>query len=166
MEEKRKSRNIPIQDYISILQLEYLSYLVRSRIYRSPFKEKYEEFCKKKQETIKTITLKVGRASIFTDEHIRDKYIEEFFNEKGLPNLQYRDDYQKSVLSIHDKKSYFSPGTWVEYEGRQHFISRNMCYKDENLPDMICIKQSPDLPWIKVDIDEVTRTDYLKLVEL
>ncbi|MCK9543946.1 MAG: hypothetical protein M0R03_18150 [Novosphingobium sp.] len=165
MEEKRKSRNIPIQDYISILQLEYLSYMLRSKIYRSPFKEKYIDFCEKKKETIKTITLKVGRASIFTDDHIKQKYADEFFNNAGLPNFQYRDDYQRGVLGIHDKKSFFSVGTRVEFDGREYYVSRNLCYKDDNMPDMLCIQQSPDVPWIRVCVNDVRRIDQFDLIE-
>jgi hypothetical protein len=162
MEEKRKSRSIPIQEYISILQLEYLSYLVRSNLFEEPFASKYKEFCDKKESTIKSFALKEGRPCIFNNDHIKQKYIEEFFGESGLPNFKYRDEYQKENIGFYDKKYFFKEGVVVIYEGEEWVIDRNMCYRD-NSCNLISIKQKGK-PWKKVDISEVTRKDYLLLI--
>ena len=164
MEEKRKSRDIPMQEYISILQLEYLSYLIRSKVFEEPFASKYQEFCNKKKETIESFSLREGRPCIFNSENIKEKYVKEFFAKdgKGLPNFKYRDEYQKEYIGFYDKKYFFKEGVVVIYEGEEWFIDRNMCYRD-NSSTLISIKQEGK-PWKKVDISEVIRKDYLNLI--
>lgn len=164
MEEKRKSRSIPLQEYISRLQLEYLSYFIRSKIFEQPFNEKYSEFCKKKKETIEGFSLKNGRPCIFNDDNIRNKYIKEFFGDGfGLPLFQYRDEYQKQNIGFYDKKYYFPEGIIVMYNNEEYTIHKNICRRSEEFEDSILIKKDEKSPWIKVPIKLVMRKDYLNL---
>lgn len=163
MEEKRKSRNIPLQEYIPILQLEYLSYKVRSELYEAPFNEKYREFCKKKEETIRSFALKMGRPCIFTSKSLLDKYLADFFGDGfGLPNFKYRDEYQRQSISHFDRKCYFKEGDKIEYQGEEYLVSRNLCKKDSDVFNISIQQQGK--PWKIVDINELKRIDYLKLI--
>ena len=163
MEEKRKSRSIPLQEYISILQLEYLSYKVRSQIFDKPFSDKYKEFCDKKKETIESFSLKQGRKCIFNDQHMFDKYTEEFFGDgHGIPDFKYRDDYQRDNIGFYDIKYYFSEGTVVIYQDEEWAVSRNLYHRgDEEI--LVSIKRKGS-PWKKVNVKELVRKDYLKLI--
>jgi hypothetical protein len=163
MEEKRKSRNIPLQEYISVLQFEYLSYKVRSKIFEQPYCDKYKEFCKKKKETIESFSLKMGRPCIFNNENVFQKYVDEFFRDGfGLPDFKYRDGYQEEQTSTFDAKYYFSEGVTVMYQGQEYFVSRNLCKR--GIQEKKISIQQKGKPWKIVDIKEVMRVDYLKLI--
>ena len=161
MEEKRKSRTISPQDFFSILQLEYLSYLVRSKIFDEPFVQKHKEFCEKKKATIEFLAKKDDKSCIFNNEKVLKKYLDEFFNETGFPNFKYRDEYQKQNTGFYDKKYYFRQGVVVLFEGEEFIVDKNCC-DFENTINKIVIRKGKK--YKKVDVSCVTRKDYLKLV--
>ncbi len=111
-----KSRHLPLSEFYTKLQLEYISYFVRSMIYPGEYGERYKGYCLRKKEKIEKIGLKNALPSIFNSENIKNKYINNFFNPRGLPNFEYRDDKSRELMGHYDKVYWFSRGTTVRYE--------------------------------------------------
>jgi hypothetical protein len=88
-------RNISILEYFKILQLEYLLYELRTKIY--PFKrdkEKYKKVVDFKIDKINNIAEKNSLTTIFDDDEKRKSIEKEFYTEFGVPiNLSKRDKY-------------------------------------------------------------------------
>lgn len=111
-----RTRIIPIGDFFTRLQVEYLGYRFRSLIYQRVFdKQKFEDICLKKKEKITQIALENCLPSIFNNQTQQKKYLEKFFNPYGLPNFTYRDDYQKNVKGYWDIYYYFIVGSSVRF---------------------------------------------------
>jgi hypothetical protein len=114
MDQSTKSRDLPITDFYSTLQREYISYFVRSKIYPTEYAKKYENYCTLKRDKIEKIGLKNGLPSIFTLESIKNRYIDAFFNAFGLPNFEYRDDNSRKIMGKWDRVYYFGEGTSIK----------------------------------------------------
>lgn len=111
----RKDRDIPIADFYTNLQLEYLSYHMRGKVYKRPEDlKKFADICGKKREKIEGLSRKNCLPNIFNNELYRERYINLFIGEFGLPQFQYRDDYQRKVKGMWDKKYYFGEGVNVK----------------------------------------------------
>jgi hypothetical protein len=110
----QKTRVIPISDFYTRLQLEYICYKFRSLIYQRVYdKKKFEDICQKKREKIDQIAFENCLPSIFNNEVQREKYLKKFFGEWGLPNFTYRDEYQQRVKGYWDIYYYFIQGSSV-----------------------------------------------------
>lgn len=158
IEEKRKSRCIPLMDYYDILQQEFLSYYMRYLTYdRDVDKQKYFEFCKKKKLTIQNLSRRNCFPSIFDSKDYRDKKLKVFFNESGMPNYLYRDEHQKQHLGFWDKIYYFKQGVDVTYlkSASVWNIESNHC-RFEGDYDFVHIQQD-NKPVIKVNVSELVR---------
>jgi hypothetical protein len=111
-----RTRIIPIGDFYTRLQLEYVCYKFRYLIYHRPFdKKKFAEICLKKKEKIDQIALENCLPSIFDNHSQQEKYLQKFFGKSGLPNFCYRDDYQIQVKGYWDVFYYFMIGASVKY---------------------------------------------------
>jgi len=116
-----KDRDISIEEWFYNLQMEYLSYKVRSFLYRSNFdKKKFTDISDMKADKIKRFNNPLNKVnnpnipSMFTDERIKKQYIGDFFNEWGLPCFKYRDEYKKQVQYKWDRVYYFNKGKNVK----------------------------------------------------
>jgi hypothetical protein len=111
-----KTRVIPISDFYTRLQLEFISYRFRSMIYQRPFdRKKFEDICSKKKEKIDQIALENCLPSVFNDKGQRERYLRKFFKIEGIPSFCYRDDYQMKVKGHWDIFYYFIVGSSVRY---------------------------------------------------
>ncbi len=158
IEEKRKSRSIPLMDYYNILQFEFLSYYMRYLTYeREVDRQKYFEFCEKKKQTIQNLSRRNCFLNIFDSKEYREKKLNKFFNESGMPNYLYRDDHQKQHIGFWDKIYYFKQGIDVVYVKSTSTwnIFSNIC-KFEGDHDFVMLQQC-DKPTIKVGIEELKR---------
>lgn len=108
MENKiEKTRQISNYEFFEILQYEFLSYFLRSKIYeRDCDISFFTETCNKKREKIQKLCIANCTKTIFSCPDKKKKYIENFLNNGGLPNFQYRDDYQKRIKGYWDKIFY------------------------------------------------------------
>jgi len=109
-----KSRDLPLVDFYTILQQEYISYAIRSKIYAPQYAIKYLSFCQHKKEKIEKIAIKNALPSIFSSTKTKEKYFSHFFNDKGLPNFQYRDEKSVKMMGYWDKVYWFSQGTSIK----------------------------------------------------
>jgi hypothetical protein len=111
-----KTRVIPIGDFYTRLQLEYICYKFREFIYQRPFdKKKFADICIKKKEKIDQISLENCLPSIFNNAGQKETYLRRFFKIEGLPAFCYRDDYQARVKGHWDVFYYFIMGSSVRY---------------------------------------------------
>jgi uncharacterized LabA/DUF88 family protein len=154
--EKRKSRNIPLMDYYEILQLEFLSYYFRHEFYeREQDKQKYFDFCKKKKESIEQLAFRNCFPSVFNDETYKEKYLNKFLGEKGMPNFTYRDEHQKLHLGYWDRVYFFKKGSEVLYQGNVWEVLVNLCQFDGEGGSVVIARDGK--PDIKVDYRDVQR---------
>lgn len=130
MELVTKSRDLSLTDFYSILQQEFISYFVRSKIYPPEYAKKYENYCICKREKIEKIGVKNGLPSIFNSTSIRNQYIDRFFNAYGLPNFEYRDENSIRIMGKWDKIYWFSDGTSIKIrdDGGMHLsiVKKNL----------------------------------------
>jgi len=131
MQEQKASRNIPLADLYSCLQLEYISYFLRSKIYSKEFTESYKSICEAKKDKIDKIASKNGLPSIFNDVHYRDRYIKKFLNKSGVPNFTYKDDVIKKKMSCWDAHYFFQKGTSVKFDVNDETFVGNVIANDK-----------------------------------
>ena len=113
-----KTRDISVQDLYTLLQLEFISYKVREKIYHRPYdKKKFNDICEKKKEKILGLSLKNSLPSIFGDDNkYKEKYINKFLNGFGLPKFQYSNDHNRKVYGKWDKVYWFADGVSVKVD--------------------------------------------------
>lgn len=110
-----RTRVIPMSDYYTRLQLEYLSYRMRALTYQRGFdKKKFEDICAGKRKKIEQIALENRLPSIFNSSDQQSRYLSKFLNPAGCPNFCYRDDYQRKVKGYWDRFYYFGVGSSVK----------------------------------------------------
>ena len=108
---KIKTREISFPDYFTRKQIEWISYKFREKIYDREYeKVKFNDICNKIKKTIDDMCFKNQKASIFTSETVKEKYLNMFFNDFGIPNQQYRDEYQRKVKGMWDRIYFFKVG--------------------------------------------------------
>lgn len=122
------SRRLPISEFLRVLQLEYLSYVLRSLIYTEPiFVKMNEEIAKKKRDKIKNLSEKFKLLSIFDSEELFRFFLEkEFLQEFGLPKFQYGTDPKKKLsVFYYDKYYVLKESSKVDYRGQIYLVKRN-----------------------------------------
>ena len=155
--EPRKDRDIPITDFYTNLQLEYLSYYMRGKVYkRQEDLKKFSDICKKKREKIEGLSRKNCLPNIFNNQTYRERYLNLFIGEFGLPQFQYRDDYQRKVKGMWDKKYYFHEGTNVKVNV-DGFIDVGVILNNDHEKGMVTIRLSMDKSEIVLLYDNVQR---------
>lgn len=110
-----KSRNIPLIDYYQNLQLEFLSYHIRKKIYRKDFSDNYDKICTGKREKILGIASKNLLPSIFSSNEYLKKYLDMIIPEWGIPDFQYKDKAVENKMKKWDIHYYFIKGTSVKF---------------------------------------------------
>ena len=114
-ERKFRSRDISLVDLYNCLQLEYVSYFVRKKIYQKEYAINYSGVCDQKKEKIETISKKNNLPSIFNDIDIKNRYIQMFLNETGEPNFTYKDEEVKNKMSKWDNFYFFAKGSSIKF---------------------------------------------------
>jgi hypothetical protein len=82
--------------------------------HRQEDKKKFNDICWKIKVKIENFGRRDCLPSIFTSDTFLQKYLDRFFNERGVPNFRYRDDYQRQVKGMWDKIYFFYKGTNVD----------------------------------------------------
>jgi len=105
----KKSRDISILDFLENLQLEYLLYELRSKIYlKKDNKQKYKEIMQFKEDKIFDICSKNNLRNIFNDGEILQEIESKFYNEFGNPK----------EMTNRDKYFYYLIGSDFSYNGQ------------------------------------------------
>lgn len=142
-----KSRSLTNEEFIKILQLEYLSCKLRSIIYDRPeFKKMNEDIAEKKKFKILDLSKKFLLPNIFElDEAFEFFWKKEFIQEYGLPNFQYNPK-SKELISYWDKFYLLKPGETVIWEGTEYTIKAN--HPNENSVRILKNGVSSFVPYI------------------
>lgn len=121
-----KSRTIPIPEWFSNLQLEYLTYRLREEMYtRQEDVKKFGDIAKMKKDKILSVSLRQSLVSIFDCQKKRDRYVsEKFANKSGMPNMQYTPKNIKPA-SYWDKYYFFQSGVEIYYQNKLYPILVN-----------------------------------------
>lgn len=113
------------EEFIHKLEMEYLTHKLRSLVYR---KMKYiklsKDMAERKKQKIQTLGLKFGVSTMF-DTGVEEFVKEHFWNERGLPNLSYKDNEQKRVQGNYDAWYLLYCGTIVMYNGEPCTVVSN-----------------------------------------
>lgn len=128
-----KSRDLWIHDFISNLQLEYISYYMRWQIYERPIdKKRFSDICTKKSDKIAQMAFRNGVQSLFTSDDIWNKYVNKFLGSGiGLPAFQYVNDEQKKRTGYWDKYYFFKAQNKIIYKNEEYVIVRNYIRTEE-----------------------------------
>lgn len=155
--ELKKNRDIPLTDFYTNLQLEYLSYYMRGKIYkRQEDLKKFSDICEKKREKIEGLSRKNCLPSIFNNKTYRERYLNLFIGEFGLPQFQYRDDYQRKIKGMWDKKYYFNEGTNVKVNV-DGVVDVGVVVNNDYENGMVTVRLSMDKSEIELLYDNVQR---------
>ncbi len=155
--ELKKDRDIPITDFYTNLQLEYLSYYMRGKVYKRPEDlKKFTDICKKKREKIEGLSRKNCLPNIFNNRAYRDRYLNLFLGEFGLPQFQYRDEYQRKVKGMWDRKYYFHEGTNVKVN-IDGFIDVGIVIENDHEKGKVKVRLSMDKSEVTLLYDNVQR---------
>ena len=108
---KPKDRHISILEYFNRLQLEFLLYELRSKIYpSSEDKIKFKRVLQFKKDKIEDISKKNMLISIFDDENLKRQMTDELFGEENMP----------LGFNKRDKYFYYFIGSDFSYKGQGH----------------------------------------------
>lgn len=91
-----KDRDLPITDYLDILQREYVVAEIRHKIYPKIGDKKYwEKVMIGKRKKIEDICFRNKIQNIFNDQAEKERIYLDIYSENGLPNFSYINDDQK-----------------------------------------------------------------------
>jgi hypothetical protein len=91
-----KDRDIPITEYLDVLQKEFLVAEIRHKIYsKINDKQFWEKVMKGKKRKIEDICFRNKIDNIFTSDEEKRRMYSVVYNEHGLPNFNYKDDVQR-----------------------------------------------------------------------
>lgn len=152
---KPKSRQLPLQEYYSILQKEWLVSHLRWMIYTGERDKNYykEREMNGKRKIIEDLSLRNNLVSIFTSSERMDYYKNMIYNETGLPNFIYRSDEDRSVRRKRDILSYFSKGCKVEIVSEGEDILMGVIdytFLDKNTCNVLIQGDIIELPFSKI----------------
>jgi hypothetical protein len=123
--ENTKSREIPITDLFHNLQLEWISYFIRSQIYERKIDLKmFSDIIRMKKEKIDTFSLRNSIPSIFSKSEKLEKYLNEFYPKDNKLNFEYTPK-NRGWLTHWDKHYFYIFDTIVDYEGAEVKIIKN-----------------------------------------
>ncbi len=162
MELVTKSRHLPLSDFYSILQLEYISYFVRSKIYPPEYAAKYSRYCDCKREKIDKIGDKNELPSIFNGEAVKNRYVDVFLNAYGLPNFEYRDENSVRIMGKWDRTYWFREGTRIKVRSDSELVHTVIVKNLVNIESVIVnINRKPE----QFGYDFITRIISDKLLD-
>lgn len=117
-EETCEDKGLRHRQFLTRLQLEYLTHKLRSSIYRNgTYASVAADIAKKKRLKIIELSVKFNVDSIFTPGYNVAEFVEKnFWGKKGLPAFQYKDDEQRRVQGNYDKWYILYRGTQVMYK--------------------------------------------------
>lgn len=119
------SRQIPVFDYFSLLQSEYICYMFRFKTYnRKEDKVKFRDIMNMKRKKIESMSLKNSLPNIFNgDKAYYQKYLNKFItSDFGIPNYLTRDEYKGKVYGHFDKIHWLSPNTQVKFKSQDEIL--------------------------------------------
>lgn len=109
-----KSRNLDIDQFLTVLQKEYLLAELRTKIYTKPRDKKYHSCIMMYKKTkIEDICRRYNLISIFTDKQLYYKLYREVIPCTGYPQWMYRDEVQRKRMEEQDKDYFFCVGVPV-----------------------------------------------------
>lgn len=158
------NRKLTSEEFMKMLQLEYLSYKVRSLIVEKPeFVKMNEDIAKMKKEKIQELSFKSGLRNIFqSDQEFYDFYHNHFFNSWTTKNLllhidmQYNSDSsKKDGQFFYDKFFLYKKGTPVIYQNEVYTVVRN------NAREATVILSLGNNHFIKVEYRDILRKDVV-----
>lgn len=142
-----KSRDLHLPDLFRLLQLEWITYKVRSVIYdRDCDIKKFNDILKMKEDKINKFALRNSVPSIFSSREKLDKYLELFYpttgDNKNKAQFQYTPNNINSY-TMFDRLLFYRKGEHVDVDGENCEITYNDNVKCElvlKFPDGIMKK--------------------------
>lgn len=127
------NKNIGTQEQFLVdLQLEYLTQRLRALIYRDETYIKVaSDIASKKRMKIAQLGIKFKLPTIFDEIPVHEFVDKYFWNEKGLPNFQYKDEQQQRVQGNYDAWYILYRGTKVVYNFQEAEVVSNNPSKEE-----------------------------------
>lgn len=117
--------NVKRGEFLKKLQLEYLTYKLRSQIYTNEkFAGVARDIAEKKRAKILKVSKDFGMGTMF-DTGVQEWVQEFFWNSHGLPNLQYKDEEQHRVQGNYDAWYLLQRGMTVLYQGVEMVVVAN-----------------------------------------
>ena len=116
MQSKVKSRNLSVYEFFQILQEEWLTAELRSRLYPKSYKAFWDKVKEGKGRIINEIAEKNHLPTIFTDNEMRHIFERKMYGIQGLPIFCYKNEEDRIKQEPLDLTYYFAIGTEVRCE--------------------------------------------------
>lgn len=126
-------KKLSLNEFIEVLQLEYLTYKIRSLIFKKKEIVKINsDIATMKKEKILGLQKKFRIKTMFDSlESFMDFYNHKFLS-GNFCNIQYSRDEKKKESQIHwDKTAFYKEGTKVIYKNQECIVYRNLYFKDK-----------------------------------
>lgn len=152
----QKSRDISLTDLFNCLQLEYISYFVRKKIYQKEYSINYSNVCNQKKEKIDGIGQKNGIPTIFTNNETKKEFLSKFLNETGEPNFTYKDEEVKQKMGKWDSFYFFAKGVSVKFN-KDNKVILGVIINNDKYNKILTIKSNELSEDIDLHYSSVTR---------
>lgn len=116
MQSKDKSRSLSAYQFYQILQQEWLSADLRSRLYPKKDKEYWNKVKEGKEKIINQIAEKNHLPTIFIDEEMKRIFELQMYGIEGIPKFSYKNEADRLKQEPLDLTYYFSKGAEVRCE--------------------------------------------------
>lgn len=113
---KTKSRNLSVYEFFQMLQVEWLSADLRSRLYPKSYKDFWNKVKEGKAKTINEIAEKNRLPTIFTDDEMKRIFENKMYGIEGFPIFSYKNDEDKAKQEPLDLIYYYAKDSEVRYE--------------------------------------------------
>jgi len=117
-----KTRNLSVYEYLKELQIEYIVFELRKKIYSSSKDKNYfDKVLGFKKPKIEDIALRNSLKTIFENLEMKKSYSQKVYRE-GYPDFHYKTEEQREEFENKDLQYYYAIGSDVRFfvEGEAH----------------------------------------------
>lgn len=162
-EQKReKTRDLHIYDYLEILQVEYVSAELRSKIYpkakdKAYYRERVMVGKKEKIFDICSPERNPGLPNIFTNEDEKARIYNLVYNDWGLPNFHYRNDEHEEMFAHQDFENYYMSNSKIRIKQENGEVNVGTLVKVDKKNDIAVIKERGQEKCRQISLKHIAR---------
>jgi len=159
MNERLKTRDQSLLEYLDALQAEYIQAELRRKIYPKPKDKKYwDKVLLHKEVKIRDIAGRNDLPCIFTDERVKKQYRSSIIRDTGIPNFFYKNLEDRAEFEVKDFRYYFSCGSEVKVLVGNGRIAVGTISSNPQLGErVVIVKLKGDAEPTPASIEHVTR---------
>lgn len=156
-----KTRDLPILDFLEILQIEYISAELRSKIYPNVNDKKYykERVMFHKKGKIQDICSRnPALPNIFIDSKEKQRVASKVYRDGwGFPDFHYKDEQHRELFASQDFYNYFMKDTDIRIKQEDDSAIVGVLINVDRKNNIAVIKAKGEEKCRKVSLDHIAR---------